>query len=276
MFLTASDGVRIAVVDHQLQAPVARVLIVHGYAEHLGRYADLVWRLAAAGLECHLFDLRGHGHSEGTSAHVSDFQLYIDDLQRIVDHVRTASSVPFFIIGHSLGGLIALEFASTRVDPCDGLIVSAPYLRPAFKIPRFKRILASVASRIAPALPFNNTLKPEWLSTDPRVGEAYAADPLVKRTTTPRWFTEVERVQGRILDRATNLTVPLLMLLGAEDRIADNRIAEAAFSATGSADKRLKVYPGMRHEIFNEIEREIVINDAIQWLRSRCAAAPKA
>ena len=111
--LTASDGIAIALEDHDLPEPRARIVIVHGYAEHRGRYAHLVSRLVAHGFECHLFDLRGHGHSGGVPAHVAHFEQYVDDLQRVVDRVRAGadSPAPLIILGHSLGGLISLQFA---------------------------------------------------------------------------------------------------------------------------------------------------------------------
>jgi len=270
-FLTASDGIAIAVEDHDLRAPRSRIVIVHGYAEHRGRYADLVSRLAPQGFECHLFDLRGHGHSGGIPAHVARFEQYLDDLQRVVARTRSRMDLPtpLFLIGHSLGGLIALEFCRANENSCDGLVVSSPFLRPAFHIPMVKKILAWGASRIAPTLPFDNTLNPKWLSTDQKVAEAYASDPLVKRTTTPRWFTEVRSAQQALRDHAAEIRLPLLMLLAADDRIADHHAAEVVFAAIGSADKTLEVYPGLRHEIFNEVERAMVINDVISWITPR-------
>lgn len=275
-FLTASDGIAIAVEDHDLRAPRARIVIVHGYAEHRGRYAYLVSRLAPHGFECHLFDLRGHGHSGGIPAHVARFEQYLDDLQRVVLRTRSRMDVPtpLFLIGHSLGGLIALDLCRANENSCDGLVVSSPFLRPGFRIPMVKKVLAWGASRIAPTLPFDNKLNPEWLSTDHKVAEAYASDPLVKRTTTPRWFTEVRKSQRALRDHATEIRLPLLMLLGAEDHVADPHVAEEVFAAVSSADKTLEVYPGLRHEIFNEVERDMVINDVIGWLRSHAITPP--
>ena len=269
-FLTTSDGISLAVRDEQLRSPRARIVIVHGYAEYSGRYAELVERLTAHNFECHLFDLRGHGHSGGVPAHVSSFGLYIDDLRLVIQHVRETGRprVPLLIIAHSLGGLITLELIRREPESCDGVVVSSPFLKPAFEIPMLKKLVARGASRIAPALPFSNTLDPTLLSTDREVVESYASDPLVQRTTTPRWFTEVENAQETVQEHAGEIRSPLLMLLGGDDQVADHRLAEQVFASIGSADKTLRTYEGLRHEVLNELARDTVVNDLLTWLEA--------
>lgn len=250
--------------DHELPSPRARVIIVHGYGEHRGRYAHVVSRLAREGFECHLFDLRGHGQSGGTVAHVDRFEQYLDDLQLVVQHV--GHSRPLFLVSHSLGGLIALSYVRRGDHGVDGLAVSDPYLHPAFRIPAARKALASVLSRILPKLSVNNGLDAKWLSHDEAIVRAYVDDPLVFKTTTPRWYTEVTRAQRELIDGASGIRLPLLMLVGEGDRIADPRVALDVFERAGSADKTLRRYPGLFHEIFNEIEREAVIDDLVAWL----------
>lgn len=264
---SALDGTSLAVEDHALPSPRARVVIVHGYGEHRGRYAELVSRLLAEGFACHLFDLRGHGRSGGVVAHVDRFEDYLDDLALIVQRVRSAS-VPLLLVGHSLGGLIALMYVRRTDAGVDAVAVSSPYLRPAFRVPAAKKLLAVIASRVAPKMSFPNGLDPRWLSHDERVVAAYANDPLVHRITTLRWFMEVQRAQHDILASAGEIQLPLLMQLGEEDRIADPRRSIEVFERIGSADKTLRPYAGLRHEIFNELAREAVIDELISWLRA--------
>jgi alpha-beta hydrolase superfamily lysophospholipase len=270
MFITAPDGTPIAVSGTELRFPRARVVITHGYAEHSGRYATLASELTAAGFETHAFDLRGHGHSGGVPAHVGHFGQYVDDLQLVIDYIRGRSHVaaPLIVLGHSLGGLIALYYARSR-SGFEGLVISSPFLRPAFDIPPAKKALAWGASFIAPTLPFSNELNPEWLSSDEQVVDEYARDPLVRRTTTPRWFMEVQRAQQKLCESAASIRLPLLMLLGGSDPIADHRLAEEVFQAIGSEDKTIHKYEGLLHEVFNESERAVVVNDLIGWLRAR-------
>jgi alpha-beta hydrolase superfamily lysophospholipase len=267
--VTALDGILLAVEDHELPSAHARVLIVHGYGEHRARYAHVVSRLAREGFECHLFDLRGHGHSGGTIAHVEHFQDYLDDLTLVVRHVSAIgpSTLPLFLISHSLGGLIALSYVRGAGAGVDALAVSDPYLHPAFRIPFARKALAAILSRVLPKMVFDNGLDAKWLSHDPEVVRAYASDPLVHKTTTPRWYTEVTRAQRELIAGADGIRLPLLMQIGEGDRIADHQVSLDVFKRTGSVDKTLLRYPGLFHEIFNELEREAVIDDLVAWLR---------
>jgi acylglycerol lipase len=266
--IQARDGIALHVADHALEEPRARIVIVHGYAEHLGRYDELVGLLAARRFECHLFDLRGHGRSGGVPAHVARFADYIDDLDRVVEHVHalTPDTRPLLLLGHSLGGMIALAYVRARPQAFHGVAVTSPFLRPGFAVPAMKRLLASMASVILPTLPFSNTIDPLWLSHDAAIVAAYASDPLVRRTTTPRWFLEVEAAQEQLLANAGEVTIPLLMMLGNEDQIADHKLAASMFDRLGSPDKTLRIFPGLRHEILNETSRDVVIEELLGWL----------
>lgn len=271
MNLTTHDGVSLAVDSHELPAPRARVIVVHGYAEHRGRYAELTARLMAAGFECHLFDLRGHGGSGGALGHVERFDDYLDDLALVVQHVRR-DATPLFLVAHSLGGLIALTYVRRANARVDALAVSSPYLRPAFRVSPLRKLMATIGTRVAPSTAVASGLDPQWLSHDERIVTAYATDPLVFRITTPRWFVETARAQQELLAGAAEIRLPLLMQFGGEDRIADHRRSAEVFERIGSADKTLIPYPGLRHEIFNELARDRVIDDLLAWLRLRARA----
>jgi acylglycerol lipase len=269
-FLTTADGIALALYDENISSARARIVIVHGYAEYSGRYSDLVRRLAEHNFECHRFDLRGHGQSGGVPAHVSRFGLYVDDARAVVQHVQSLASSPgpLIILGHSLGGLIALELIRQYPNIGDAVAVSSPFLGPGFHIPLLRKVIARVASWIAPALRFRNEINPKAVSSDPEVVAAYASDPLIHRTTTPRWFTEVAKAQRLVLRHAAEIRSPLLMLLGTDDRIADHHLGKLLFDAVASSDKILKVYSGFRHEVFNESQRDRVISDLLDWLRA--------
>ena len=268
--ITTPDGIDLAVEDFDVPQARADLVIVHGYAEHRGRYRPLVEELGARGFRCRTFDLRGHGESGGVAAHVGRFQDYIDDLGLVVEGIRKGEgdSRPLIIVAHSLGGLIALHFARSSPQSCNALAVSSPFLGPAFEVPSSKKVLAAIASKVAPTLPFDNPLNPRWLSHDAEIVAAYEADPLVHRTTTPRWYVEVSRAQEEIIAGAGAIRVPLLMLIGEDDRIADHRLALELYEKAGSEDKALRRYPAFKHEVFNEIGRDRVVADLITWLES--------
>lgn len=270
-YIASLDGTTLAVADGTLPSPRAHVVIVHGYAEHSGRYDELVRILEENDFAAHRFDLRGHGHSGGVRAHIGRFDEYIDDMRAVLGHVneRRHDTSPLFVLGHSLGGLISLEYCRRSPEAIRGVVVSSPFLHPAFEVLAAKRFLAKGASIVAPALRFDNTLEPEWLSTDEEIVQEYQADPLVQRTTTPRWFIEVEAAQKMLVRRAPEVTTPLLMLLGEDDKVADHTLARTVFDRLGSADKDLQIYAGLRHEVFNERNRHRVFRDVVGWLKRR-------
>ena len=285
------DGLRLAAWRHPAKrpAPRARVVLVHGYAEHAARYAWVAASLGAAGYECHLFDLRGHGRSEGPRGHVARFADYVDDLDRVVhqasgggdaagsprgDGPGATPRIPLFAVGHSLGGLIALEYVRLRRGVFDVLAASSPFLAPAFRLPPLVEALGSLASHVLPSRTVKSTLSAEWLSHDAAVVKAYARDPLIFDTVTLGWFREVRSAQEEMLRRAGEIRLPVLFLLGDADRVADWRRSTAVFERLGSADKCLKVYPRFFHEVLNEIGREEVLGDLLVWLDGHSAAPP--
>lgn len=268
------DGLSLVVEHCEVAGARARLVVVHGYAEHRGRYRELVERLGSRGIECHLFDLRGHGQSDGPRAHVNRFTDYLDDLARVVATVQhRGGKTPLLLLGHSLGGLITLQYVRARPGACHAFAVSSPYLGPAFRVPRLKAILARALSLLAPKLLLPNGLRPQWVSRDEATVAAYRSDPLVFDTTTPRWYVETTAAQRSLIAHAEEITTPALFLVAGSDRIADHRIALDVFARLGTADKRLRTYPDLYHEVFNETAaaREEVIGDLLAWLDSTLA-----
>ena len=276
--LTTVDGFALRVVNHRLPGARARVLIVHGYAEHLGRYDELVGVLLDHGFEPHRFDLRGHGESGyAPRGHVDSFEHYRLDLARVLAAVEARSGDqegPLFLFGHSLGGLIVLDHALSSRSSIAGLILSSPYLA-ATGIAR--PLLADLVGRVspfAPKLQLDSGLDADDLSHDPEVVEAYRSDPLVFGTVTPGWLHEVHEAQHRVLSRAGEIRTPTLLLLGEDDPVAAPRRALDLFSQLGATDKEHFVYPGFLHEVFNETGRARVVDDLLEWLTRRSPHHP--
>lgn len=277
--ISTHDGLALEVEHRQSSNARARLVLVHGYAEHRGRYTELVGRLEAHGIECHLFDLRGHGRSDGPRGHVNRFADYLDDLARVVESVeRLGGTAPLLLFGHSLGSLIALSFVRAHPSTFEAMAVSSPFLGPAFPVPAARVLLARAASMTTPAMHFESGLLPEWVSRDAEVVAAYAADPHVFSTTTPRWYTEVTAAQRDLLTRAGEITTPALFLVAGSDRIADHRLSVELFERLGTPEtqKQQRVYPDLYHEIFNELPpaRAAVTHDLFSWLEERLAPAP--
>jgi alpha-beta hydrolase superfamily lysophospholipase len=265
------DGLTLAGEHHLLPAGRGRLVIVHGYAEHRGRYRELVADLTNAGYECHLPDLRGHGDSEGPRGHVPRFADYAADLGLFLAEVRKVSTspAPLLLLGHSLGGLIALDFVRRRPEVFAAAAVSSPFLAPALAIPFLKRTFLPLVARLLPTLAVDSGLSADWLSHDPEVVRAYASDPRVFSTVTLGWFTAATEAQRQVFDGAPGIRLPILVLVGDADRIAEPGRTRDFYARLGSEEKKLVVYPGFFHEVFNEVERARVVADLLGWLGER-------
>lgn len=270
--LSTFDGLSLFVRRRRPQGrmPRGRVAIVHGYAEHSGRYERLVERLLAAGLAASQFDLRGHGRSEGPRGFVRDFENYVDDLERFIALERDLDSLlPMFVLGHSMGGLVAARWAVSRAAPISGLLLSGAALKINERIHPWLQRLSEPIGRLAPRLP-TVRIDAEALSRDPEVVRNFRDDPLAFHGRMPaRTGAEMVRASKLIGGQFVKLSLPVLFMHGTADRLADPEGSRLACQHASSADKTLKLYSGLYHEIFNEPEREQVFDDLVGWLLAR-------
>ena len=262
--ITARDGTRLLLRHWPAtgSAAWARLLLVHGLAEHTGRWEHVGLHLAANGIDVMAFDQRGFGASEGRRAWVDRWSQLHDDIEERLVALREAGDEPVALYGHSLGGLIALGYVlDGRAQP-DALVLSAPALEAA--IPAWKRAFAQACNVFLPTMTVANGLDAEDLCHDPRVVAAYGPDPLNVHKSTVGFglkaFAEQERVSGT-LDR---LSLPTLVIHGGEDRIVPTP-SSAAFDGRAGVTRR--VYPSLRHELHNEPEGPAVLDDVVGWLR---------
>ena len=269
--LTAADGTPLHYRALSLGEPRATVLLLHGYGEHCARYDHIQRWLHERGLSSLAFDCRGHGRSGGRRGHVDRFEDYLEDLDRVLHLVRSrvTGGGPLFLVAHSHGGLIATSYLLQKPEAVDGLVLSSPYLGLKVEVPAAKVALARLLAGIWPTLALPTGLPAEHLSTDPAVAAAYDEDPLVNDAATARWFVESTRQQREVLAQAEQLTLPLLLLQAGDDRIASPEASRSLFDAAGSQDKEVRWYDGLYHELFNERERERVLQDLERWLLAR-------
>jgi len=245
--------------------PWASVLLVHGLAEHCGRYEHVGAQLAAAGVDVHAFDLRGFGGSGGTRASVERWSQLHDDLEERLVAVRSIDPKrPLVLLGHSLGGLIALGYVLDGRARPDLLILSAPAI--GAKIPLWQRALVASLRKVSPGMSLSNRLDPDDLSCVPSVGEHYVKDPLNQHRSTVRFAHAAFGEQRRVASSLDRLSIPTLVVHGADDQIVP---PEASASLDGHAGLTRRVYPGLRHELHNEVAGPQVIEDELAWMRDR-------
>ena len=235
----------------------AMLLIVHGLAEHRGRYAQIVERFNAHGIACCTFDHKGHGRSPGRRGHVDAFDEFVNDASLLIDSVKFKyPELPLFIWGHSMGSLIAILATAARPLKVRGVITSgAPFAA-------FDRLSALTVwtmkwmSRLAPTRATPLPVDPGRLSRDPKIGAAYVADALIPKFVTVRLLVELYQASARALQAARSLRMPWLALHGGDDRVAPPIGSQRLLDTLASVDKHIRLWPNARHEVHNELEPE--------------------
>jgi alpha-beta hydrolase superfamily lysophospholipase len=252
---------------------VSRVLlVVHGFGEHSGRYDELGAWFAARGCAVHALDHRGHGRSGGPRTHVDRFGELLDDLAAFHALVREEHpAAPITLLAHSMGGLIALSYLAERRPSVSGAIVSGPALAPDRAVPATRIWLARALRRVAPKLALAAGLDLTGLSRDEEVLRRYLADPLVVRTMTTSLGSELLAAGVSLRARASAIATPVLLMHGKQDTLCPVAATEEFSTQLKAAGCALRVYPELRHEIFNEPEREQVFADAWRWIEETLA-----
>jgi alpha-beta hydrolase superfamily lysophospholipase len=250
--------------------PEHLLLLIHGFAEHSGRYEELGAWLAARGCAVHAYDHQGHGRSDGVRAHVRRFDDFLDDLGQMLAAVRAEHpGLRAQLVGHSMGGLILIAFLCERAPEVAGAVSSGAALALSENLSRGRMLAARVLRRLAPRLGLGSGLDPEGLSRDPEVVRAYVEDPLVFRHMTTSLAAELMSAVERTARSAGKVRVPLLMLHGEADPICPAAGTRRFFEGLSVEPRRLEIYPGLRHEIFNEPEHLRVFEDVLAWVRAR-------
>jgi alpha-beta hydrolase superfamily lysophospholipase len=248
--------------------PRAVVVLAHGGLEHAGRYAHVADRFAADGLATYAIDFRGHGRSGGRAGQVERMSLLTDDLDRLARLASERhSGVPMFVLAHSLGAMVALEYVLCGDRDLAGLVLSGTGIDVS-GIPKPQATLARLLSAAMPNLGLMKFAS-DGVSRDPAVVRAYDDDPFVFRGRVPvRTAAELLVSAERVTPRLGAVQLPLLVLHGGADVIATPAGARMVYEAAGSVDKTLHVYDGLYHEIFNEPEQAKVIEDVVRWIEA--------
>ena len=266
-------GVRDASIYYQGWLPegesTAVLLIVHGLAEHSGRYMNVVNHFVPLGYAVYGVDHVGHGKSSGTRVYVERFEDYTDTLKIYFDMVRHwQPEKPVFLVGHSMGGLIGAVYLLDHQAELTGAVLSGPAVKVHDTVSPAFIFVGKLISVLMPKLGLIG-LEAEGVSRDPAVVQAYVNDPLVCRgKVTARLSAELVKAIRRVAAEATKITLPILILQGTADRLVDPKGAQMLYNAVNSVDKTIKIYDGLYHEVYNEPEHGQVLGDVKAWLET--------
>ncbi len=248
--------------------PRATIVHVHGLIEHSGRHAEMARAMTGEGYAVHAMDLRGHGRSEGPRCDIRSFDEYLLDLdvffRRVCDR---QTDTPVFLMGNSMGGLIATLWAIRRKPHVAGIILSGPLLELSDGVAPMLRHVASLVSYMWPTLRVVR-VPTQLLSRNREAVQSYRNDPhFSRRPVTARAGAEILAALGHLPREAPSLDLPLLILHGGADRICSVGGSRMLYERAVGKDKTLRVYDGLYHEVFDEPEREQVLADLMDWLR---------
>ncbi|MET4047568.1 lysophospholipase [Rhodococcus sp. 1163] len=252
--------------------PSAILVLSHGLGEHAGRYHHVIERLGTLGLVVYAPDHRGHGRSGGKRLELKKWSDFVDDLHEVFRIAGAAyPGTRSFLLGHSMGGAIALSYALEYQDELDALMLSAPAVVLGDSTPKILIPIGKILGKIAPSLPVQE-LDSAAVSRDPAVVAAYNADPLVYHGKIPAGLASgLVGAMESYPARLHTLTLPVLLQHGSADKLADISGSRSIAESAGSTDLTLEVYDGLYHEIFNEPEHDRVLDDLIAWLSPRVA-----
>jgi alpha-beta hydrolase superfamily lysophospholipase len=249
----------------------AAIFLLHGYAEHSGRYTHVAEALTNENLGVFALDHHGHGRSEGRRADVRRFDDYADDVKLLVDKLSAEyPSLPRFVFGHSMGGAIAIKFILKFPGSVSGMLTTGAAVKISDDISPFLQKIAGFAARILPTLPAEN-LDASTISRDPEIVRLYENDPLVYRgKIRVRMGAELLRASKEITVNLERITIPFWAGHGTEDKLIDPMGSQWLYDRAKSSDKTFRLYNGLYHEILNEPEKETVLAEMLVWILQRC------
>lgn len=275
LWFRASDGALIhfdvadaAPIDLFSESGRGVLVTVHGLGEHIGKYEEWAAHAAARGWHVMMYDQRGHGRTPGRRGHYR-FDDLVDDLARFVDVTADRyPGIPIFLVGHSLGALVALRYASGEPHPAiQGGILSGPPIALAAEISGWYRGAVKVLLRVAPSFPLRR--KAAVHTRDPERAARFAQDPLTHRHATPLALATTAAAMESLRAEPEAVKVPLLVLLGESDAVVDVVETSAFFSIHSSRDVTVARIPGALHEVLQEVGRERIFDQICDWCGRR-------
>jgi alpha-beta hydrolase superfamily lysophospholipase len=250
-------------------SPRAVLVNLHGLGDHSGLYPTIASHFPSHGIAVYAYDMRGNGRSPGQRAYLRNWEEYRGDLHAFLAQVRKwQPGLPTFLLGHSLGGLVVLEYAIHHPAGLSGVIAAAPALGKV-GVPPVLMALGRVMSKVCPRFSLEVGMDLSGLARDPAVIQTVLSDPHFHRRGTARLSTEVTETISRVQSQAASLTVPVLILHGSADRMVPPDGSREFFRKLQYPDRELREYPGGYHGLFADIGYPEVLGDVERWLEAR-------
>lgn len=268
-FIISKDGLKLYTKEWHLDKPKAVICLIHGFGEHINRYDHFASFFNKNGYTVVGMDHRGHGKSEGKRGHTPQYESYLDDIETVLNHVRSLyKGIPVFLYGHSMGGNIVLSYLTLRNPSLKGVIATGPWVRLAFEPKPFLLTLGKLMRSIFPSFTQDSGLKVTSISKDKAVVEAYEKDPLVHAQITASAGVGITEAAARLNELSTTVSVPLLIMHGDEDLLTSQPASEE-FANRTKGDVTYKKWQSMYHEIHNEPDQLQVFEYTLKWLDSK-------
>lgn len=253
--------------------PKAVIALVHGMGEHIGRYEHVAEMFTNAGYAVFGFDQVGHGQTAGKRGHTKSYPALLDGVDAMLEEAkRRFPELPIYLYGHSMGGNVTLNYVLRRKPAVAGVIVTGPWLRLAFNPPTLQLVLARVVNRLFPAYTNDRPMIGDHLTSDPVMIKRYQEDPLGHGAITARFFLSVQAAGLWALKHANEWRLPLLLMHGGTDKVT-SIAASRQFAELAGSRCTFMEWPGLKHELHNELDRDEVFDVMRDWLEERLEEA---
>ena len=250
----------------------AVVLLVHGLGEHCQRYEHLAQHLNQAGYALSSMDLPCHGKSDGIRGHVDTFDTFQNAALELYKKTQESNpSTPIFLLGHSMGGLIAARLLLNHQGKLKGALLSGAAIQSPQEPPAWQVSLIKLIAKLFPKAPML-AIDASAVSRDPKVVEKYMADPLVsKAKLSAQFLVSMTGAMQECIDQASTISLPLMIMHGSADVMTAPQGSQLLHDSVVSSDKKITIYDGLFHEIFNEPEGESIFTEMVSWMDARIA-----
>ncbi len=265
--LNTSDGLKLFTRHWQPDSQTKGIVcLTHGLGDHSGLYLHVADFLAQSGYAVLAFDARGHGKSDGKRGHIPSIEAVLEDYHRLVENAHTLHpDLPYFLYGQSFGGNLVLNYMLRYKPKAAGIVCTSPWLRLSSEPPAHMMFFARVMDKLLPSITLKNGLNANDLSHDVAIAKAYTSDSLVHSLISPRFVVSASKAGGWALAHAHELSLPLLLMHGRDDRITSHQASQEFAKAAGELCT-FKQWEGSYHELHNETNKLEVLSCIVDWM----------